>query len=70
MTNRRGHIGTGPNTWVPSSAAPALEVEVDFDLDLNGLDDPNAGFIYVEADTEPAVFDARPCDPAMTTEPD
>ena len=64
MAIRRGHKGNGPTAGVAGSAAPAIEVDVDFDLDLNPLDDPNAGFVYVETDTEPGVFDTRPCDPA------
>ena len=38
---------------------------VDFDLDLNPADDPNAGFVYVQRDvvhTEAAVFDVLPRD--------
>lgn len=63
MAIHRRHTGNGPTAWVAGSAAAAVEVEVDFDLDLNPIDDPNAGFVYVETDTEPGVFDARPCDP-------
>ena len=68
MTIRRRHTGKGPTPWVASSLVPALEI--DLDLDLNPLDDPNAGFVYVEPDTEPGVFDARVCDPAARSASD
>lgn len=50
--------GNPPGAWVTDFAKPPLGV--DFDLDLNPSDDPNAGFVYVErdtVDTEAAVFD-------------
>ena len=63
MVTRRRDAGNAPSAWVAGSVKPALEV--DFDLDLNAGDDPNAGFAYVErdvADTEAAVFNGLPCD--------
>ena len=62
-TYRRQTGKASPPRVAGSVAAP---IEVDLDLDLNALDDPDAGFAYVETDTDtsPGVFDARPCDPA------
>lgn len=52
-----------PGAWVADAVEPAWAV--DFDLDLNPADDPNAGFVYVQrdvVDTEAAVFDVLPRD--------
>ena len=70
MATRRRDADTAPGAWVVGTAESTLQV--DFDLDLNPGDDPNAGFVYVQpeaGDTEAAVFDAAPCngpDPATT----
>ncbi len=61
MGNPRRRADDKPGAWVVGARIQAFEV--DFDLELNALDDRNAGFVHVEADTvdtEAAVFDLLP----------
>ena len=49
MARLRRPVHFAPAAWVAPATPRVSETPVDFDLDLNASDDPDAGFVYVES---------------------
>jgi hypothetical protein len=48
MARPRRPVRIAPQGWATQATPRVTEASVDFDLDLNASDDPDAGFVYVE----------------------
>ncbi|OYT99249.1 MAG: hypothetical protein CFE40_05085 [Burkholderiales bacterium PBB1] len=50
MARPRRPVHDAPRAAVAKTTPHVTETPVDFDLELNACDDPDAGFVYVEAE--------------------